>query len=72
MILRVSLPREERRVDDVDVLRSVHLGVQIHDGCSASKTAVGSNLRGSDPVVGATRSWCLGKAGDVRLNRHVG
>ena len=72
MILMVSLPREERRVDDVDVLRSVNLSVQIHNGCSASKAAVGSDLGGSDPVVGATGSWCLGKAGNVCLNRHVG
>ena len=55
----------------MDVLGSVHLGVQVYDRGSTGETAIGSDLRGTNPVIGATGSWGFGKAGNVCLDRHV-
>jgi hypothetical protein len=53
----------------MDVLCSIHLGVQVNDSSSTSKSAVGSDLGSADPVVGATGSWGLRQLCEVSIDQ---
>ena len=65
-------PREYGCINDVDVVGTVDLSVQIDDGRSTSEPAVSSNLGCANPVVGATSSRGLWQTGNILFNSLVG
>jgi hypothetical protein len=48
-----DMARENGRIHHMQILRPIHLGVGVDDGGAALERAVGSDLRGAEPVVGS-------------------
>ena len=49
---------ENRRIDNMEVLSAIDLGIRIRDCGSALERAVGTHLRGPEPMVRAAFSRC--------------
>jgi len=54
---------EDGRINNEEIVGTVHLGVGVDDGAASSASIVGAHLDGADPVVGVTGA---SSGGDLR------
>jgi hypothetical protein len=66
------LPREDGSINNMNVVSTVDLSVQIDNGSSASESTIGSDLGCTNPVVGAAGRGCLWQTGNILFNGLVG
>ena len=66
-----GIPWEDRSVNNVDVVCTIYLSIQVDNCISTSKTTIGSDLSCSDPMVGATVLWPQAKLVNRQLYSDI-